>query len=233
MLLLQVWLTHLVAALSPGPDVLLTMRNSLAYGLRDGILTSVGIVSGVTIQIGLCLLGLVWTLEQWNVLFHGIALLGGAYLLYLGFGAMRTPLSRPSDTLSLVPSPVKNEPEMTGISEQCPPSFRPRLRPLREGLLTNLLNPKALLYFFAVFSSLLTREISFQERLLAGIGMIAIQLASFSFLAALVTHSSIRGRLFTVQHWLLRGMAMLFILLGLRIGFDHFRAIFETLQQSH
>lgn len=216
MLLLQVIVTHLIAALSPGPDVLLTMRNSLAFGRRDGVFTSLGIVSGVAIQITLCLLGLVWSIQRRPGLFHAIAIAGGCYLLYLGWSAVRSrETANPWGDVDASPSRAQS---LLSLNRRW-------IQPVGEGLLTNLLNPKALLYFFSIFTAVLTHDVAPTVRFLAGIGMVFTQLVAFILLASLVTHPGMRRGLHRLQAHLLKIMGFLFLLLGGRILWEHFHPL--------
>ena len=118
--------------LSPGVDTLLVLRNAFRGGWLDGLLTSVGICSGLFVHALVSAAGLSVILlgsAQWFLAFK---LLGAAYLIWLGIRSLRA-VGR-ARGLSQI--------EVTAT----------RLRPLRslqEGVLSNLLNPKPIVFYMA------------------------------------------------------------------------------------
>ncbi len=65
---------------SPGPDMLLIMKNSLNHSRRAALFTVLGIGCGVVLHVGVALAGLAVLVTRWP----GVRMAGGAYLLYLG-----------------------------------------------------------------------------------------------------------------------------------------------------
>jgi len=201
---LQVALLHLGAALSPGPDIVLTLRNSVLHGRAAGRATAAGILTGVSLQILACQVGLVWLLSTKTLLFQALAATGGLYLIYLGVSGLRgTPADMP-DTLT---EEDRVEVDLTVR------------RFFREGLITNLCNPKALLYFIGIFSLVLTVDIERSTRLSAGLGMIAVQAAAFLAVVHLATLPRARESLVRFQFPLSRIFSLVLIVFGIRILF--------------
>lgn len=120
--------TWLAAVASPGPDLFQIIR----VGTKDrraGVLCALGIMVGNTIWITASLLGLSALIETVPQILSVLQLVGGAYLLYMGVGAIKSGLNARKTTIEK--AKVKN--------------------PFRVGLLTNLSNPKAILFFAAIF----------------------------------------------------------------------------------
>lgn len=120
--------TWLAAVASPGPDLFQIIR----VGTKDrraGVLCALGIMVGNTIWITASLLGLSALIETFPQILSVLQLVGGAYLLYMGVGAIKSGLDARKTTVQEVK--VKD--------------------PFRVGLLTNLSNPKAILFFAAIF----------------------------------------------------------------------------------
>jgi RhtB (resistance to homoserine/threonine) family protein len=126
-----------VAALmtmSPGPDTMLVVRNALRGGRRDGLLTVAGICSGLFGHALLSALGVSAILMVSATAFTLLKIAGAFYLVWLGIksllAATRGGAGAPDTggTAAGVPGPV---------------SFR-------EGLLTNLLNPKVIVFYLAL-----------------------------------------------------------------------------------
>lgn len=118
-------------ALTPGPDMLLVMTRSVAQGRVAGLVTLAGITVGCyghALVAGLSLSGVLLIAP---VMFEAIRWAGAAYLLYLGIQAFRG--------AGGFQPPSANAPRL------------PLMRLFRQGLFTNLLNPKVALFFLALF----------------------------------------------------------------------------------
>jgi homoserine/homoserine lactone efflux protein len=118
----------LALALMPGPNVAVIVSNSIAYGVRYGLLTVAGTTSAMVPQLLVVTLGLAGVLEFMSHWFDVLRWIGVAYLLYLGVEALRAP---PPDLTS-------------GRLE--PKSARAIYL---KGVLISLTNPKTLLFFGA------------------------------------------------------------------------------------
>ena len=133
----EVWLlfcvTALVAALSPGPAILLAITNGVAGGLRRVLWSSLGNVAGLMCVAGVSIFGLGAVLKVSAVAFTATKLFGAAYLVWLGIKQWRKP------ALGL-----RVEPLTSAVAES-------GWRHWREGVLVALTNPKALLFFTALF----------------------------------------------------------------------------------
>jgi RhtB (resistance to homoserine/threonine) family protein len=150
-LLLVVGVTTL-CMLSPGPDMVLVMRNTVTRDRRSGGLTALGVLTGNLIHIGYCTLGIAVLLSQSPVAYNMLRVASAAYLVYLGVQSLRSG------------GAIEAEPgESPG---------RRRINAYREGLLNNLLNPKGILFYLGVFSQLITPDMTVaQTTLLIGVMM--------------------------------------------------------------
>jgi threonine/homoserine/homoserine lactone efflux protein len=129
-----------VAALltiTPGADTMLVLRSVLAHGRRAGILTTLGIVSGLLVHATLSALGLSLILVRSAQLFHIVKLAGAAYLVFLGAQSIWALIRHSDEAL-----PTEALPEPTGPRPEVWRSFV-------EGLLNNLLNPKVAIFYLA------------------------------------------------------------------------------------
>lgn len=130
---LALLLAWLAAVASPGPDLFQLIR----VGTKDrraGVLCALGIMVGNTFWITASLLGLSALVQAAPRVLSALQIVGGAYLLYMGIGAMKAGL-RAKTTAIGVAETVRN--------------------PFRLGILTNLSNPKAILFFGAIFAQFL------------------------------------------------------------------------------
>lgn len=131
-------LTFLIAilllTLAPGVDTLLVLRNSARGGWRDGMLTTLGISSGLFVHATLSALGISVILLQSAWAFALLKLAGALYLIGLGLVTLRTAIRHQSQ-LQALPTTAA-QPLRIGRSVQ-------------EGLLSNVLNPKAVVFYMA------------------------------------------------------------------------------------
>ncbi|ELS8947944.1 LysE family translocator [Vibrio fluvialis] len=124
---LPVYLTAVVALLLlPGPDMLLIASSSLSYGRKVGVFASLGNATSGIILTMLAALGVSALIAMSPVALQILHLLGGAYLLKMGFDCMRANAAQ--------------APELEG-SQTIASTFYQR------ALVSNLLNPKALVFF--------------------------------------------------------------------------------------
>ncbi|MBW5799604.1 LysE family translocator [Halomonas elongata] len=121
-------------SITPGIDTLLVIRNTSRGGVRDGILTSLAICSGLFVHATVSALGISLILLQSAWAFGVLKLVGAAYLIWLGFNGLMA--ARRGQGLPVA-----------GIEEES--RAVPVWRPLREGLLSNVLNPKTVVFYMA------------------------------------------------------------------------------------
>lgn len=86
----QIFLVGLLAAMSPGPDFFIVMKNSLGFGSRVGIATAFGICLALVVHITYTIFGFAFILQKYPVVFILIQLLGAAYLIWLGWHAIQS-----------------------------------------------------------------------------------------------------------------------------------------------
>ncbi|NEQ26008.1 MAG: LysE family transporter, partial [Microcoleus sp. SIO2G3] len=93
MLWLNEWLTvfsvALLVIIGPGPNFVMTVRNSLSHSRRAGVLTALGLALGDLIHVGFWLIGLGVLISRSILLFNTLKWLGAAYLIYIGIQAFR------------------------------------------------------------------------------------------------------------------------------------------------
>lgn len=131
------WLPFLIAitalTITPGVDTLLVMRNASRGGVKDGLLTNLGICSGLFIHALVSAAGLSVILLSSAELFMLLKFAGAAYLIWLGIQSLRSAVQR----------------RALAIDTQVEQCQIPALQSLREGLLSNVLNPKTVIFYMA------------------------------------------------------------------------------------
>jgi RhtB (resistance to homoserine/threonine) family protein len=199
--LLLVATIHLLAVMSPGPDFAMVLRNSLVYSRRTGILAAVGLGLGILVHVTYSLLGIALVVSQSIMLFNAIKLLGAAYLVYIGIKSLR---AKPAQTSSDQPSEQK--PDL------------PVLRAIRMGFLTNILNPKATLFFLALFTQVIEPSTGVGMKMLYGALMSAQTFAWFTLVAVTLTQRPVRQIFRRIQGNLEKAFGVILIALGLKVA---------------
>jgi threonine/homoserine/homoserine lactone efflux protein len=124
-------------ALSPGPDTVLVVSRALAHGRHSALLTALGCSSGLLVWGIASAVGVAAIFNASATLFTALKLAGAAYLIVLGLQAIGRAHHRASKAIQTTGAQPTHRPQ--------PPGWT-----FRHGLLTNLLNPKAGVFFIAV-----------------------------------------------------------------------------------
>jgi RhtB (resistance to homoserine/threonine) family protein len=135
--LLPAVIALMLLSVSPGLDTLLTVRNAARGGVADGVVTSFGICCGLFVHALLSALGISLLLMQSAMLFGALKLAGAAYLVWLGWGSLRQVSHSRAQQAAAAPL---HSVARVRVS---------RWRCAREGLLSNLLNPKTIIFYMA------------------------------------------------------------------------------------
>jgi threonine/homoserine/homoserine lactone efflux protein len=158
-----------LVVIAPGPDFAVVMKNSLAYGkhgYRPGLYTSFGVVTSLLIQGAAAAFGVAALIVHSQIAFTVLKIAGAVYLTYLGIQSLRSALARRRAGEQDKEEPEEIEPDV----EQAPASRYLLLRAYRQGLLSNITNPKVLAFYFSLLPQFLntTRPALPQVLLLAG-----------------------------------------------------------------
>jgi len=191
---------HTLALVSPGPDFLMALKNSLTYSRRTGIYTAIGFALGIAIHIFYCLAGIALIISKSILIFNIIKYLGAAYLIYIGY-------------ISLTAKKSHLQLENLAKKEDITP-----LQAIRSGFLTNVLNPKATLFFLSLFTLVIKPDTSPLVLAVASSVMIINTALWFSLVAIFFTHKRIRNIYERFATPLNRTFGGLLLLLGIKIA---------------
>jgi threonine/homoserine/homoserine lactone efflux protein len=194
-----------VVVITPGPDMAVVARNSLSGGRRAGIATTLGIMTGLLVWAVAAVLGLAAILRASSEAWTLVQIVGAAYLVILGVQTLWSAWRGVSTHLA---APRRR----LGI---------PTGSPYRQGLLTNLLNPKVALLFTSFIPQFVAPgpdaafETGLTASLFLGMGMIwLIGLALFTTAASVTLRSpKVQRTLDTITGTVLVG-------LGLRVAIE-------------
>lgn len=169
-------LIWLVAVAAPGPDMVLVLQQSIARSRRAGLLASLGITTGATIWLLGALFGLSALLQALPWLMTWLELLGGAMLMLIGATGLRS--WRAARRRGASEDVTTAQQQAVGRSRSTAPADA-----YVRGLVTNLSNPKAVVFFGAIFSPFLTsRIVSLQTAIVVG-ALIVITILWFGLVA--------------------------------------------------
>ena len=187
--------------LTPGPDTAYILGRSIAQGREAGIASALGISLGSIFHTCAAALGLSAILATSALAFGAIKLLGGAYLIFLGIKMIldrRKQLSLPSNFRQ----------QTTGAA-------------FRQGVLTNLLNPKVALFFLAFLPQFIDPASNMKIPAFVMLGLTFVTTGTIWCLILAWFASVFSERLRSnerISQWLNRTAGALFVFLGIRLA---------------
>ncbi len=202
------WLTlaavNVLAVMSPGPDFVMAVRNSVVYSRRVGVFTALGFSIGVLVHVTYTVLGIAAIIAQSVMAFNIIKYAGAAYLIWIGYHALR---SKGMKTEIIDGVLIK-----TGVKQMGD------FAAFRSGFLTNLLNPKAALFFLAIVSQIIRPETPLFWQAVYGLTCSVITMAWFSAIAFVLTQGRVRNTFLKATKWIDRACGSLMIALGIKVA---------------
>jgi threonine/homoserine/homoserine lactone efflux protein len=189
---------HLLAVMSPGPDFALICRNSLAYSRRAGVLAAGGLGLGILVHVAYCIFGVRELMAVSHVILRSLQYAGAAYLVYIGVRSL----------LARRPAAAHDE----AMIRAMPPGHA-----VRTGFITNVTNPKAMLFFMALFA-MISPQTPRMIQMLYGLEMSIATFAWFAFVATVLSAPPIRRRFLGMSVWIERAMGVVLIVLGVKVA---------------
>ncbi|MEX3008631.1 LysE family translocator [Hoeflea sp. TYP-13] len=199
LILASVFAIFIPALVLPGPDFIAVVRSSMTKGTSAGLLTTLGVSTGLGFYATLSLLGLSAVLVEYQWLAWTIRVLGGCYLAWLGFKL-------------LFSKPQRIEISGGGAGR--------RGNPFVFGFLVTLTNPKAIVLFASVFATAVTEA----TPLWLMASMIALVFASaliwYASVSLFMSSRPVISRFQNARHWIERMAGVCFIGIGGKILAD-------------
>ena len=159
-------IASLFLALSPGPDNIYVIAQSLANGIKSGIATTAGLVAGCIVHTSLLAFGVSAIITRSETIFYGIKVLGALYLLYLAYKIFKS-----DSHISLIDKAPKKS----------------NFQLFKQGVIMNIVNPKVMIFFLAFFPGFLWNETegTVLQFYILGITFMLVAFLAFSALAIL------------------------------------------------
>jgi len=190
----------LILNLTPGPDMMYIIARSLGQGRRAGVVSTFGISAGCLFHAFAASVGIAAVLRSWPIAFQVVRYAGAAYLIYLG---VRLVMRRHREGEAAAAAPAAPLPAI-----------------FRQGVITNVLNPKVALFFLAFLPQ-------FVSPAGGSATMQLITLSVYFIFSATIVNLAVANLSGVAGDFLRRGRNMarmerasgaVFIALGLRVG---------------
>lgn len=202
----KVAIAHLFAMMSPGPDFAMVLKQSLAHGRRTAIWTSLGIGTACFVHVAYSLLGIGLLVAGSQMWFDAVKYAGAAYLAWIGVQSLRAK-----------PRAVTTG---NGTAAGIPGDHSA----FATGFLTNALNPKASLFFIALFSVVIDPQRT-PKLIQAGYGvwMSVLTMVWFTIVSMVFTRDNVRRAFLSHGHWIDRALGVVFLALALSLALASMR----------
>ena len=191
---------NLIAAISPGPDFVMCVRNSLIYSRKVGIYTGIGISLGLVVHIFYSAVGIALIISKSAILFSIIKYLGAGYLAYMGISSI------------LAKKSTLNINEVHQVKEI------PVFQAIKTGFLTNILNPKASIFFLGLFTLVIGSKTPAYILVIITAIIITTAIVWFSIVAILFSQKRIKEYFKKTEKVLNYILGGLLILLSIKIA---------------
>jgi RhtB (resistance to homoserine/threonine) family protein len=192
-------LITILAVISPGADFAMVTRNSYLYGRKAGLLAALGIALGVQIHVMYTMLGVGLIISQSPALFTVIKIAGAIYLIYIGYKTFT--------------SKSKLDIDLSADSALSPFSA------LRNGFLTNVLNPKTTLFVVSTYTQVVNPSTPLAQQIAYGLFMSLAHGVWFSLVALFFSHQTLRSAMINGQSLLNKIIGSALLGLGVSLAF--------------
>lgn len=191
------------AIVSPGADLAMVMRQAMAHGRREAIITSFGVGTSLMFHVTYTILGLGLIISQSIYLFNIVKWIGVAYLIYIGIKALR--------------AGKMDMPEVDGtdVVDQRRQSV---VKSFMLGFAANALNPKPVFFFLSIFSTVVHVETPVAIKFGYGLVMASCLIAWFVGVSLFMTTPRMRAAFARASQWIDRTSGVVFIALGIKLA---------------
>ncbi len=192
---LTVVVLHLFAVISPGPDFALISRQSIRYGRKIAIWSAAGIGMGILFHSLLAISGIIIVISANELYFSLVKFICSGYLMYLGIS-------------SVINSSSFQEIDESGLG---------KTGGFATGLITNITNIKAFLFFTTLFGVVLDTKATFNLAIY-GLYMAAATFVWFSFVAYTFTSDIFGAKFGNMYFYIEKALGVILILIALRVA---------------
>lgn len=155
----------------------------MSVSKRIAIIAALGIASGILIHSCLALFGISYLISKSHLAYITLQYLGAGYLLYLGYGSLRSGMS----SKKIIDEEVQL---VKGMTEG---------KAFLSGFMTNILNPKAVLFFLAIFTQVIGDNTPVYIKALFGLEMTVATFCWFALVATVLAAEKMKKRILSYQ----------------------------------
>ncbi|HEY5715930.1 MAG TPA: LysE family transporter [Psychromonas sp.] len=198
---LMLSLIHFLAVISPGPDFAVIVRQSISFGRKTAMITSLGIAAGISMHVLYTLLGIGFIITQSETTFIIAKMTGALYLAYIGFKM-------------LFSKPQKNGEAQVSLAAVA----NHHKRAFMLGFMTNLLNPKATMFFLAIFTTVVSINTPLAVQSIYGIWISLTTALWFLLVSLFFSQHRVRAKFVSHGYIFERVMGALLLLFAARLA---------------
>ena len=192
---------HFLAVASPGPDFAIVLKQSIRYGRKTALYTSLGIGTGILVHVSYSLVGIGLLIANDERLFTVLKYLAASYFCYIAWHGLRA--KKPTSLLSSL--------------EEFKATIPSSKKAFVTGFFINGLNVKATLFFVSLFSMVISSTTPFSIKLSYGIYMAIATAVWFCSLSYMLTHQSLSHKIQKNSYWLDRVMGVVLLILAVQL----------------
>ena len=192
-------IANIFAVASPGVDFALVLKNTLQSGKSAGIVTAVGIGLGISVHMTYTLLGVAVLIANSELIFNTIKVVGALYLVYLAYLSFQSK-----------PAKIQSETKVELVELK-------NITALKQGFIVNVFNPKATVFFIALFTNIVSKTTPYWVQTLYGIWLVIYAILWFSFVAWAFSRAPVRNWYFRKAHLVDWAMGVFLILLATQL----------------
>jgi RhtB (resistance to homoserine/threonine) family protein len=193
-------LVHLLAVMSPGPDFAIVLRQSISFGRKTAVITSLGIGAGIAVHVFYTLLGMGLLISQSTYLMLSAKVIGAIYISYLGINLLRSPAGT-----------KESNPIETDMNK------KHQTKAFMIGFMTNVFNPKVTLFFLAIFTTIVSANTPIVIQSFYGLWIVLTTAAWFSLVSFLFSKPVIRAKFLRHGYWFERAMGGILIAFAIKL----------------
>ncbi len=193
-------LLNLLAAVSPGPDFVMIVKNSLCYSRKTGIFTAIGIGLGLCVHLAYCAAGIAIIISKFDVVFSIIKFLGAGYLIYIGLTSIFAKNSK------------------LDLTTERPVDDLTFMQAFKMGFFTNILNPKVTLFFLSLFTFVISPTTPTYIVLFLSFIMVMTAFVWFTIVSIFFTQQKVQKAFLRFEKPINRFMGSLLVILGIKIA---------------
>ncbi|QBF81574.1 LysE family translocator [Shewanella maritima] len=210
-LLISLAIVHFIALMSPGPDFAIIVKLATQQQRSVALSCAFGIALAILAHTLLSLMGISLMIRQSEIAYSIVQFVGISYLAWMGVGALKAAISQ------IKANKVQKQLRQNTLDSSGEIDDEPQTAPLsnfqgfRIGLLTNMLNPKALIFFITLFTVMVPVETNTLTKAGATIVLFGLALLWFAFVAIVLSQQKVQGYFKAIACYIDLGVGVIFI----------------------